>query len=132
MDQETATRIGAAIAEALERKRPRLSQRKAAERAGIHESWWRQVTAGGVRKGDVWVPVKASPETYIDMAEVVGIVDEVRAMLGDDAPEPQQHFVGEPGDLSDASPVERRLLEMIDDVRSRLDSIEKRQRDADS
>lgn len=82
-----ATQIGALIGDALKARRGRLSsQRAAAESAGISEGWWRAVVAGGQKRGETWVPVRAAPETYMAMAAVVGVEDQVRELLGDEAP----------------------------------------------
>ena len=69
------------------RRHPKLSVRAAADRAGISEGWWRQLVAGYQRRAEAEVPVVGSPDTYLSMARVVGVVAEVRNMLGDEAPE---------------------------------------------
>lgn len=101
MEQAVANEIGQVIASALARRNQgqprssRISQREAARRAGIHESWWRTLVAGGQQRGDAWVPAKGAPETYLSMATVVGVEDEVRGLLGDEAPTWSQKSVPE-------------------------------------
>lgn len=86
MEQSKADDLGRLIGEALKTRRGD-SQRAAAGRAGVHESWWRQVVNGGFKKGEMWVPVKASPETYVAMGAAVGVESQVRELLGDEAPD---------------------------------------------
>lgn len=61
----------------------RLSQRKAAEAAGISDGWWRQVISGVQKRGTQSVPVQPSRDTLIAMATAVGAdVNEVLAAAG--------------------------------------------------
>lgn len=86
MDEATLEAIRALIDRAQRTHCPKLSVRKAAERAGISEGWFRQVIKGGSDRGGVWAPAHAAPETLLAMAHAVGVYDAVFDMLGDDAP----------------------------------------------
>lgn len=77
----------AAFIDLARRRQPRLSIRAAADAAGISEGWWRQLVSGYQRRGDVDIPVVGSPDTYLAMAQVVGVASEVRNMLGEEAPD---------------------------------------------
>jgi hypothetical protein len=62
---------------AIAQKRPRLSNREAAARAGMSEGHWRAIVSGSRSMGkDFWVSVKAPPETLARMAQVVGVTPE--------------------------------------------------------
>ncbi len=57
--------------------KPRLSIRKAAERAGISDTRWRQITAGyQIVTKDNRVPVRAPAGTLASMARVVGVTED--------------------------------------------------------
>lgn len=61
----------------------RLSQRKAAQAAGISDGWWRQVVEGIQKRGSVKVPVSPSADVLVAMARAVGAnVDDVLAAAG--------------------------------------------------
>lgn len=62
---------------AAAQKRTRLSNRKAADRAGLSEGHWRAIVSGSrsVATG-VWVPVHAPARTLARMAQVVGVTPE--------------------------------------------------------
>ncbi|WP_019548420.1 helix-turn-helix domain-containing protein [Streptomyces sulphureus] len=65
-----------------------LSQRKAAERAGISETRWRQIVAGYQRVGGQEVAVTAPAETIARMALVLDVgADDLRQARRDDAAE---------------------------------------------
>lgn len=63
-----------------------MSIREAAGRAGIHESYWRQIVAGGVHQGGVWVARNPTKRTLLAMARAVGVELEVRAAMGEKTP----------------------------------------------
>lgn len=62
--------------EALKRKRPKLSARRAASAAGISEGWWRQITKGVQTRGTGSIPVVAPAETIARMALAVGVSED--------------------------------------------------------
>lgn len=67
----------------IAQKRPRLSNREAAGRAGMSEGHWRAIVSGSRSMGkDLWMPVKAPPETLARMAQVVGVTPEQLAEAG--------------------------------------------------
>jgi transposase-like protein len=67
---------GALITQALESKRPKLSVRAAAPRAGIGEARWRQIVKGYQTVSGTDVPVRAPDDTLARMAQVVGVTPE--------------------------------------------------------
>lgn len=69
------------------RKRARISLRAAADRAGISESTWRQLVAGGVNAGGRWVNRTPRRDQVLDMAVAVECLDEVAAAIGATADE---------------------------------------------
>lgn len=81
------------------RRRPEHPVRKAAERAGIAESYWRQVVAGGVKVHGSWIESNPSPEVLIRMAAAVGAEARVRRVLGE---KPARRTTGDPRDLAHA------------------------------
>lgn len=76
------------------RRRPEQSVRKAAEKAGIAESYWRQVVTGGFHVSGTWVAANPSPEVLIRMAAAVGVESRVRRVLGE---KPARRTPGGPG-----------------------------------
>jgi hypothetical protein len=74
---------GELITEALKRMRPKVSIREAARRAGISDSWWRQVVRGyQPLRGGGRAPMQGSAETVASMASVVGVTPEQLAAVG--------------------------------------------------
>lgn len=68
---------GELIAHALQRREPKLSQRRAAEMAGMSEARWRQIVSGNMSAGGGnYVPVVAPADTLANMADVVGVTPE--------------------------------------------------------
>jgi hypothetical protein len=63
------------------RKRMRISLRLAAERAGISESTWRQLVAGGVNVGGKWVNRTPRRDQVLDMALAVECLEEAVTAL---------------------------------------------------
>lgn len=62
---------------AVAQKRPRLSNREAAQRAGMSEGHWRAIVSGSRSMGkDLWMPVRAPADTLARMAQVVGVTPE--------------------------------------------------------
>lgn len=64
------------------RKKLRISLRTAAERAGLSESTWRQLVAGGVNVGGKWVNRVPRRDQVLDMALAVECLDEAVTALG--------------------------------------------------
>jgi hypothetical protein len=69
------------------RKRSRMSLRAAADRAGISESTWRQLVAGGVNVAGRWVNRMPRRDQVLDMAMAVGCLEEAATALGAEADE---------------------------------------------
>ncbi len=69
------------------RKKLRISLRTAAERAGLSESTWRQLVAGGVNVAGRWVNRVPRRDQVLDMALAVGCLDEAAEALGADPAE---------------------------------------------
>lgn len=69
------------------RKRSRMSLRAAADRAGLSESTWRQLVAGGVNVAGRWVNRVPRRDQVLDMALAVGCLDEAAEALGADPAE---------------------------------------------
>jgi transcriptional regulator with XRE-family HTH domain len=66
---------GRIIEEAREKRR--LSQNKAAERAGLSGTRWRQIVTGTASGGKgIQIPVRGRAETVARMAQVVGVMPE--------------------------------------------------------
>lgn len=59
------------------RKAARLSQRDAADRAGISEGTWRQLVNGKVKSNGYWISRTARRDQLLDMAHAVGVGDVV-------------------------------------------------------
>lgn len=59
------------IKEAL--RRQKLSSREASRRAGVSDTWWRNVMRGYQTVGGVIAPVKGQPDTLARMAQVTGV-----------------------------------------------------------
>ena len=82
ISHEQGHRAAQLVEAARESRRPRLSVREAARRAGISPGWWSQLVKGEQLRGEAGTfPVKGKVETYLDMARVVGVVEEVRKVL---------------------------------------------------
>lgn len=64
------------------RKRSRMSLRAAADRAGLSESTWRQLVAGGVNVAGRWVNRLPRRDQVLDMALAVGCLDEAATAMG--------------------------------------------------
>lgn len=62
------------IKDALDRQR--LSGREAARRAGISETWWRQIARGYQTVSGTHLPVKAQPDVLARMAHAIGVTAE--------------------------------------------------------
>lgn len=86
VNTDEGRQIAQVIEAARRSHRPKLSVRAAADLAGISEGWWRQLAAGYQRRGDTEVPVVGSPETYLAMADVVGVRTRIQELLGEEAP----------------------------------------------
>lgn len=107
---------GRIIEEAREKRR--LSQNKAAERAGLSGTRWRQIVTGTASGGKgIQIPVRGRAETVARMAQVVGVTPERLAEVGrEDAAE----------DLRELPPLESRKrspVEMQRELKERLDRI---------
>ncbi len=105
---------GKLISDAL--KRSGLSARKAAQRAGMSDGRWRQITSGyqNVSRG-VFAPVQGPAETVARMAQVVGATPEQLEGAGRaDAAEELRTLLGA------REPSHR---ELIDDLRAKLDEL---------
>ena len=88
--------IGALIEDALKHLRPKLSQRKAAARAGMTDSWWRQMVNGATTINGKAVQVNAPPETLARMARAVEIIpDDIRAVGRPDVADALLRLIGE-------------------------------------
>lgn len=94
---------GELITAALKRKRPKLTIREAARRAGISEAWWRQVVRGyQPLKGGGKAPMRGSAETIASMARVVGVTpDQLEAAERADAAAELRDLLAEPVDPMD-------------------------------
>lgn len=100
------------------RERRRLSQNKAADRAGLSGTRWRQIVTGVASGGKgIQIPVHGRAETLARMAQVVGVTPEQLADAGrEDAAE----------ELRELAPPEGRKrspVEMQRELRDRLDRI---------
>lgn len=73
-ERPTPPREAALIATAL--KRSNLSARAAAQRAGISDARWRQITSGYQTVSGTQVPVRAPADTLARMARTVGATPE--------------------------------------------------------
>ena len=73
-----------AIEEARDLAVPKLSQREAAERAGITPTYWPVLIRGWRLSGGVQSPVVAPDGTLLRMAKAVGIEADVRNILAND------------------------------------------------
>lgn len=73
------------IEDARKARIPRLSQRKAAELAGLSEGRWRQIVAGyqSISAG-VYATVRGPAETLANMARAVGVTAEQMSAAGRD------------------------------------------------
>lgn len=94
---------------ATAQKRSRLSNRKAAKRAGMSEGRWRQIIQGYQTVSGVHVPVRAPADTLARMAHAVGgVAPEQLAVVGrEDAAEELRTLPLTGGSQSDESTVER-------------------------
>lgn len=63
------------------RRSQRISQRRAADWAGISEATWRQLVARGVMQRGEWVPRHPRRDQLLDMAHAVGCLEDVARML---------------------------------------------------
>lgn len=59
----------------------RISQRRAAEWAGMSEATWRQLVARGVMQRGEWVPRHPRRDQVLDMAHAVGCLQDVADAL---------------------------------------------------
>lgn len=126
VDETTLSAIRATIDRAQRTHRPKISVRKAAERAGISEGWFRQVIKGGSERGGVWSPAHAAPETLLAMAHAVGVYDAVLEMLGDDAPADLPDLTNVPPASSDQQMRRRQLFAAMVEEDPTLGDEEKR------
>lgn len=78
MGQDEASDGARVIAELIEpqRRTLRMSVRAVAERAGMSETTWRQLAAGGAG-GDPWIRRTERRRQLLDMANAVGCLPEV-------------------------------------------------------
>lgn len=81
-EQEFPPAWGQLIEDARKALRPKVSARKAAERAGISEGRWRQITKGYQATAGGRIPVPGPVETLARMARVVGVSPEQMAAAG--------------------------------------------------
>lgn len=77
---DPATALSVIVEE--QRKKARVSLRAAADRAGISESTWRQLVAGGLNVAGRWVNRTPRRDQVLDMAIAVGCIDEVATAIG--------------------------------------------------
>lgn len=73
---------GRLLEDARKAIRPKMGVRRAAERAGISEGRWRQITKGYQATGGGHIPVPGPAETLARMAEAVGVLPEQMAAAG--------------------------------------------------
>lgn len=87
------------IKEAL--KNRRLSVRQAAKRAGLSDTWFRNIVRGYQPVGGTHVPVRASAEMLADMAKVVGLTSlQLREVGREDAAEELERLAAPPTQAS--------------------------------
>ncbi|MEU7092935.1 helix-turn-helix domain-containing protein [Kitasatospora aureofaciens] len=86
-------------------KRSRISQRAAADQAGISEARWRQITSGYQSVSGTPVPIRAPADTLARMAQAVGITAtelteagraDAAEKLGETAPRSAVDFSSDP------------------------------------
>lgn len=83
-EQEFPPAWGQLIEDARKALRPKVSARQAAERAGISEGRWRQITKGYQATAGGRIPVPGPVDTLARMARVVGVAPEQMAAAGRD------------------------------------------------
>lgn len=92
----------ALLKEALQRKR--LSGREAARRAGVSDTWWRNIVRGYQTVSGTPVPVKGPAETVARMAQVIDLTpDQLRDAGREDAAEALERLAPPPASASQPS-----------------------------
>lgn len=116
------------VIEGARAKIPRLSIRKAAERAGISDSTWRIAVQRERSVSGVMVPNRTTDDTLMAMARAVNVGRDVATILGleDHLPSPADNPYTDPverqiWELTDLSPERRRELIAFYRVRSQQD-----------
>lgn len=96
MTEEQAPEM--ALIERLREAPPKLAKSRAAKRAGMHESRWRQLTKGYQQvTAETRVPAKAPVETLARMAQAVGATpDQLREVGREDAADALQALLESP------------------------------------
>ncbi|MDX3067285.1 helix-turn-helix transcriptional regulator [Streptomyces sp. ND04-05B] len=90
------------LKEALQRKR--LSGREAARRAGVSDTWWRNVVRGYQTVSGTAVAVKGPAETVARMAQVTDVTpDQLRAAGREDAAKALERIAAPPTPASQPS-----------------------------